>query len=141
MRAASYVQHVAALAAKQLEIEDLTLCEVESSLYRQLVQLNMGDEGQMRYELQGHRRSKRARAIVGRDEQGKILSWILLFPSDHGGRIAYFYTRPRCRRRGYGIQMAAYLRRRYRNVKVCPHDYISRNFFCQLSFAREPGYR
>jgi GNAT superfamily N-acetyltransferase len=127
--------------ATDLQITDKTLRDLSDEEYRALLNLNMGPKGSMRSRMRYLRHARDARAIYATNDKGIIVSWVLLFSYYTPGKTAFFYTRARYRRKGYGTYLAAYVRRHYRKIEVCPWDDASRAFFRQQRFRVQSGYK
>lgn len=130
---------MAVAICSDVALVDKSLAELTDEELKLFRKANRGVFGAMRYDLDYYHRwdPKRARAVALYTDEGQLAAWALLFPP-HDGRFVHFFTRPAFRRRGYGTQLARYLRGRYRKIEVCPWDKRSSAFFRTLPYV-EPA--
>lgn len=75
--------------------------------YRQCINLNMQNKGQMRSKfLICKRRQDDTKVVLLKDDNGKILSWAIVFRDGLQKNNVYFYTRKTHRRKGFGTIVA-----------------------------------
>jgi L-amino acid N-acyltransferase YncA len=119
------------------EIPELTTLE-----YNACYSLNLRDQGMMRSRLIECRQSGEGYAVILQEDDGKILSWALVFPwdlnKDQYG--AYFYTRRSARRKGYGKLVAQKVAGEFTNIIVWPSDQPGIDFFNNYNFTQRMTY-
>lgn len=113
------------------DIKDLT-----GSEYKALRGLNMRHNGMMQQRFARCRKSGVGKVVVVYDDD-IIVSWSLLFTQSYTNKpMAYFYTRQKARRKGYGSIVASEVKKIDNNVSVDPWDTRSTNFFRKMGLNR-----
>lgn len=120
---------MAATLTRTKRVENLTPKE-----YRACYNLNLRDGGLMRAQLVAarHYREKNHQyyATMRFDREGSLVGWALTFTSNYGNYFdAYFYVRKNQRRNGVGKRLVSHVSRKFGQVRVYPHDYVSDTFF------------
>lgn len=128
----------------EVELKDRAVSELSLEEYRAFRRLTLGERGQMQATLAYYRNhsrgrwARKARVISLHDRRnGQILSWTLLLPGFDGERVAFFYTRSCCRRRGYATALVRHIRARYRcrQITVSPWDVAGECFVASTRLA------